>query len=83
MICDVGRRRGSDLALPWLWRRPAGVSLIRPLDWEPPYAAGVALKGQKTKKRIHMSKENPIIHITLSARKKLWNVTEEAFLSIY
>ena len=24
---------------------------IRPLAWEPPYALGVALKGQKTKKK--------------------------------
>ena len=26
-------------------------ALIRPLAWEPPYAAGVALKRQKTKKK--------------------------------
>ena len=30
---------------------PAAVALIRPLAWEPPYAASVALKRQKTKKR--------------------------------
>ena len=40
--CDVGCRRGSDLE--WLWRRPAAVAPIRTLPWEPPYAAGVALK---------------------------------------
>ena len=34
----------------WLWCRPAYVALIRPLAWEPPYAAGVALKRQKKKK---------------------------------
>ena len=34
--CGVDDRRGSDLMLLWLWRRP--------LAWEPPYAAGVALK---------------------------------------
>ena len=28
----------------WLWRRLAAAVLIRPLDWEFPYAAGVALK---------------------------------------
>ena len=49
MSCGVGRRCASDLALLWLWRRPAATALIRPLGWEPPYAAGVALKGQKTK----------------------------------
>ena len=49
MSCGVGRRLGLDLALLWLWCRPAATAPIRPLDWEPPYAAGVALKRQKTK----------------------------------
>ena len=26
--CSVGRRRGSDLALLWLWYKPAAVALI-------------------------------------------------------
>ena len=43
-----GRRLGSDLALLWLWRRPAATALIRPLAWEPLYASGAAL--EKTKK---------------------------------
>ena len=47
MNCGVGRRRGSDLALLWLWCRPAAVALIRPLVWEPPYAVGAALKRTK------------------------------------
>ena len=51
MSCGVGRRRGSDLALLWLWHRPAATPLNRPLAWESPYAAGVALKRQKIKKR--------------------------------
>ena len=42
--CGVGCRHGSDLVLLWLWCRPAAVTSIRPLAWEPPYAAGVALK---------------------------------------
>ena len=50
MSCGVGRRRDSDLALLWLWHRWAAVAPIRPLAWEPPYAAGVALKRQKGKK---------------------------------
>ena len=52
MSCGVGRRCGLDLALLWLWGRPAAVAPIRPLPWELPYAVGVALKGkkQKTKK---------------------------------
>ena len=30
--------------LLWLWRKPAAVVQIRPLAWEPPHAAGAALK---------------------------------------
>ena len=37
---------GSGIA--WLWCRPAAVTPIRPLAWEPLYAACVALK-KKTK----------------------------------
>ena len=51
MSCGVGRRHGSDQALLCLWFRPADVALIRPLAWEPPYAAGAALK--KTTKKPH------------------------------
>ena len=40
----------KDLALLWLWCRPAAVALIRPLAWEPPYATGASLKNKKTKK---------------------------------
>ena len=36
--CGVGCRHTSDLALLWLWFRPAAVALIRPLAWDPPYA---------------------------------------------
>ena len=53
MSSGVGRRRSSDLALLWLWCRPAAVAPIRPLAWEPPYAASVALeKAKKTKNKI-------------------------------
>ena len=37
----------KDMALPWLWCRLAAVTLIGPLVWEPPYAAGAALKTKK------------------------------------
>ena len=50
MSCGVGHRCGLDLALLWLWCRPAAVAPIHPLAWEPPYATGVALKSKKTKK---------------------------------
>ena len=51
MSCGVGRRLSSDLALLWLWCRPVAVALIGPLAWEPPYAVGVGLRGQKTKEK--------------------------------
>ena len=56
MSCDVSCRRGSDLALLWLWRRPAATAPIRLLARKPPYAAGVALKGQKTKQQQQQKK---------------------------
>ena len=46
--CGVGCRRGSDPALLWLWRRPVATAPIRPLAWEPPYAAGAALEKEKS-----------------------------------
>ena len=49
MSRDVGHRRVSDPELLWLWHRLAAIALIRPLAWEPPYAAGAALKKTKTK----------------------------------
>ena len=42
--CGVGCRDSSDLALLWLWWRPAVTAPIRPLVWELPYAAGMAPK---------------------------------------
>ena len=39
----------KDLALLWLWCRPAATALLRPLAWEPTYAAGAALKKEKIK----------------------------------
>ena len=53
MSCGVGGRLGSEPALLWLWlwHRPVATSLIGPLAWEPPYAAGASLKRQKKKKK--------------------------------
>ena len=42
----------KDLALLWLWCRPAAVAPIGPLAWEPPYATGAALKTHTKKKNI-------------------------------
>ena len=53
--CAVGHRRGSDLALLWLWWRPAAaVASIGNLAWELPYAIGMALKRPKKKKRVYL-----------------------------
>ena len=51
MSCGVGCRCGSDPALLWLWPRPVATAPIGPLAWEPPYAAGAALKRQRKKKK--------------------------------
>jgi len=48
--CGVGHRRGSDPILLWLWSRLAATAPIRPLAWEPPYAAGATLEKAKRQK---------------------------------
>ena len=50
MSYGVGHRWGLDLALLWLWWRPAAAALNPPLAWELTYAAGVALKKEQKKK---------------------------------
>ena len=42
----LGHRFGSDLALLWLWHRPAAAALIQHLAWELPYATGATLKNK-------------------------------------
>ena len=51
MSCGVGHRLGSDLIFLWLWHRPVATALIRPLAWEPPYAAGAALEKTERQKK--------------------------------
>ena len=46
----------KDLALLWLWPRQVATALIRPLAWEPPYAAGAALKRQNRNKEKELQK---------------------------
>ena len=48
----------EDPALLWLWCRPVATAPIRPLAWEPPYAAGAAQEIEKKKKRNLSSKPN-------------------------
>ena len=47
MMCGVGCRHGSDPALLWLWCRLVATAPVRPLAWEPPYAAEAALEMAK------------------------------------
>ena len=49
MSCGVGRRCGSDLVLLRLWSSLGATAPIRPLAWEPPYAAGAALEKDNQK----------------------------------
>ena len=44
-------------ALLWLWHRPVATALIRPLAWEPPYAAGAAPEKAKRQKKEKRKKE--------------------------
>ena len=57
--CGVGCRHGLDPALLWLWHKPVSTAPIRPLAWEPPYAAGedqeMAKRQKKKKKRMWKS----------------------------
>ena len=55
MSCGVCHRHGPDLALLWLWCRPAVAALIGLLAWEPPHAMGVALKRLKNKNKNHFA----------------------------
>ena len=57
MSCGVGCRRGSDLALQRLLR-------FNPICWEPPYAAGVALKDHPTPKK----RQNKILKQNMNCR---------------
>ena len=49
--CGIGRRCGSEPRLLWLWRRPVAAAPIRPLAWELPCAACVAIKKPKQNRK--------------------------------
>ena len=63
MSYGVGHRRGSDPALLWLWCKLAATAPIRPLAWEPPYAAATALEKAKSQKQNETKK--PFLSSTL------------------
>jgi len=68
--CGVGCRSGSDPALLWLWRRPVATAPIRPLAWEPPYAAGAA-------------QEIATITTTTTTTKKTKKIIKYIYIYIY
>ena len=51
MSCAVGYTCGSDPELLWLRRRLLATAPIRPLAWEPTYAAGAAQEIAKRQKK--------------------------------
>ena len=57
MSCGVGRRRGLDPTLLWLWCRLVATAPIRPLAWEPPYAVRAVQEMAKRQKK----KKSPLV----------------------
>ena len=77
MSCGIDCKRGSDLALLWLWCRLVATAPTGHLAWEPPYAMGVALEKAKKKKKRKEKKTQKQeellikdIHIILEAGKE-------------
>ena len=46
----------------WLWHRPVATAPIRPLPWEPPYAAGAALERDKKTNNNNNNNNNDMKH---------------------
>ena len=70
MSCGVGRRRGLDPTLLWLWHRPVSTAPIRTLAWEPPCAVGSGprkgkKRDQKQKKKKKIKKKNNFLLLPL------------------
>ena len=58
----ISYRCVSDLALLWLWCRPAAVALVGPLAWESPNATDEALKKREKKNFCLAPSLNYILH---------------------
>ena len=67
--------------LLWLWRRPGAAAPIGPLAWEPPDAAGTALK--KDKKTRNSLMTNDIEHIFHMLICRLYIFLGEMSLQIF
>ena len=83
MSCGVGRRRGSDPALPWLWRRLVAMALIRPLAWDPLYAESVALEKAKRQKKKKKKKKKEDINLIYSPSMVKRDVSEMSYWCIF
>ena len=59
MSYGVGRRRGSDPTLLWLWCKLVATARIRPLTWESPYAMGATLEKEKKTKTTTTEQNHP------------------------
>jgi len=71
--CGVGHRLSSDVALLWLWCRPAAAAPIRPLAWELPSALGAALEKAKKQKKKKRKKERK-----KKKKKKLYHMPPDS-----
>ena len=69
MNCGAGRRCGLDPVSLWLWCRLEATPPIRPLAWEPPYAADVVL--EKTKKKKERKEKKKATDTILKKKKSL------------
>ena len=62
----------KDPALLWLWSRPVATAPIRPLAWEPPYAAYARPSATRDPSRVcnlhHSSQQRRIINPLSEAR---------------
>ena len=69
----------------WLWHRPLATALIRPLAWEPPYAAGAAQEIEKKKKRKKKRKQtNKKTHYRMGENNvKMMQLTRGLISKVY
>ena len=63
--------------LLWLWRRLGAIAPIRPLAWEPPYAAGAALEKVKRQKK---EKKTLLLTTALIIKSHIKQVAELSFV---
>ena len=81
--CGVDHRRGSDLALLWLWCRLAAVAPIRPVAWELPDATGAALKKAKKKKIMVFIHGHPMQRDLYTHYDKFWTNGRDLQRKVY